>query len=272
MTAAKPLASLLAALAAASCAGPPLDPVVLQVEQQVVRRSDFERHLAALEARGGVTLTPEVRRGLLDTFLEERLLVIEARKRGLLAPGGGPEDEQRAVSDLLARAVTSLPVSDKDVAAYYKDHTAELATPETVTLRQILVATENEAREARRRLSRAPREFAALARQTSRGPEAETGGLMGTFSRGQLPAELEAAAFALPAGGTSDIVGTTLGYHVLRVEARQEAGPARLEDVQGRIRALLNRERSDRAVRQFVADLLAHAKVNHAAATRPPSS
>ena len=46
---------------------------------------------------------------------------------------------------------------------------------------------------------------------------------MGTFARGQLPAELEAAAFALPAGGTSDIVATSLGYHVLRVEARQEA-------------------------------------------------
>jgi hypothetical protein len=272
MTAPKLLPSLLAALAAASCAGPPPDPVVLEVDQQVVRRSDFERHLAALEARGGVTLTPDVRRGLLDTFLEERLLVIEARKRGLLAQGAGPEDEQRAVSDLLARAVPPPQVSDEEVAAYYRDHKAELATPETVTLRQILVATENEARDARRRLSRAPKDFEALARQTSRGPEAEAGGLMGTFSRGQLPAELEAAAFALPVGATSDIVGTTLGYHVLRVDARQEARPARLEDVQGRIRILLTRERSDRAVRQFVADLLAHAKVNHAAATRPPSS
>lgn len=272
MTAAKPLAPLLIALAATTCSGPPPDPVVLEVEQQVVRRSDFERHLAALEARGGITLTPEVRRGLFDTFIEERLLVIEARKRGLLAKGAEPADEQRAVADLLAKAVTSPPVSDEDVAAFYKEHAAELATPEKVTLRQILVATENEARDARRRLARSPKDFEALARQTSKGPEAASGGLMGTFSRGELPAELEAAAFALPAGGTSDIVGTSLGYHVLRVEARTEASPARLEDVQGRIRTRLTSERSDKAVRQFVADLLAHAKVNHAAATRPPSS
>ncbi|PYQ19240.1 MAG: hypothetical protein DMF79_13080, partial [Acidobacteria bacterium] len=71
---------------------------------------------------------------------------------------------------------------------------------------------------------------------------------------------------------TSDIVETSLGYHVLRVEARQEGRGSTLPEVQGRIRALLTREKSDRSVRQFVAELLARAKVNHAAATRFPPS
>ena len=65
---------------------------------------------------------------------------------------------------------------------------------------------------------------------------------------------------------------TSLGYHVLRVEARQEGRGSALPEVQGRIRALLTREKSDRSVRQFVAELLARAKVNHAAATRFPPS
>jgi peptidyl-prolyl cis-trans isomerase C len=271
MTTVKLLPPLLAALAAASCgvARAP-DPVILEMDQEVVRRSDFERHIAEVEARGGAPLPPEARRGLLESFLEQRALVMEARKRGILAKDAGAEGEQRAVTELLSQAVPPPTVSDAEVAAYYGAHAAEMSVPETITLRQILVPTENEARDVRRRL-RTPKDFENVARQSSKGPEAPEGGLMGTFARGQLPAELETAAFALPAGGTSDIVATSLGYHILRVEARQEARASSLPEAQGRIRALLTREKSDRNVRQFVDDLLARAKVNHAAATRPSS-
>jgi hypothetical protein len=264
---------LLVALAVFSCRGERApDPVILELGQEVVRRSEFERHVAEVEARGGTPLPPEVRRGLLESFLEQRALVIEARKRGILAKDAGADGEQRAVTELLSQAVPPPTVSDEEVAAYYGAHAAEMSVPETVTVRQILVGTENEARDVRRRLLRTPKkEFESIARQSSKGPEAPDGGLMGTFARGQLPAELETAAFAMPAGGTSDIVATSLGYHILRVEARQEARASSLPEVQGRIRALLTREKSDRSVRQFVDDLLARAKVNHAAATRPSS-
>jgi hypothetical protein len=273
MTAAKLVPPiLLAALVAVSCrAERAPDPVILELGQDAVRRSDFERHIAEVEARGGTPLAPEVRRGLLESFLEQRALVIEARKRGVLPREAGTEDEQRAVSELLSQAVPPPTVSDAEVAAYYGEHAAEMSVPETVTVRQILVPTQNEARDVLRKLLRAPKDFENVARQSSKGPEAGEGGLMGTFARGQLPADLEAAAFALPAGGTSDIVATSLGYHIFRVEARQEARASSLPEVQGRIRALLTREKSDRNVRQFVDDLLARAKVNHAAAIRPSS-
>jgi hypothetical protein len=272
MTATKLLPPLLVALGVVSCRGERgRDPVILELDQGVVRRSDFERHVAEVEARGGAPLPPEVRRGLLESFLEQRALVIEARKRGLLPKDAGSEGEQRAVSELLSQAVPPPTVSDQEVAAYYGAHAAEMSVPETVTVRQIMVATQNEARDVLRRLLRAPKDFENVARQSSKGPEAGEGGLMGTFARGQLPAELETAAFALPAGGTSEIVPTSLGYHILRVEARQEARASSLPEVQGRVRTLLTREKSDRNVRQFVDDLLARAKVNHAAATRPSS-
>jgi hypothetical protein len=56
---------------------------------------------------------------------------------------------------------------------------------------------------------------------------------------------------------------------VLRVEAREAAHQESLEEAQGRIRALLSRQKSDQRIRQFVSELLAQAKVNHAAADRP---
>jgi parvulin-like peptidyl-prolyl isomerase len=270
MAALRQLPPLLALLGAVGC-GPSRggDPVILAFGNQVVRRSAFDHHVAELEKQGGSPLGPEVKAALLETFLEERVVVLEARARGLLGPKATPEEEQRAVRRLLGEAgATAGPVTDHEVATYYRAHAAEFKRPETVTLRQILVATPNEARDVQRRLLRQPKNFEALARAGSRGPEAAEGGLMGTFARGQLPPELEAAAFALPVGGMSEIVETTLGYHVLRVDAREAAHDESLEEAQGRIRALLSRQKSDQRIRQFVSDLMAQAKVNHAAADR----
>ena len=263
------LAALLAAAALGLAACHSADPVVLELHGVRVHRSDFERYLASVEARGLGSVPPEARRGMLDAFLEERALVIEARRQGGLPADAGAADEARAVARLLADGVRVPEVTEAEIAAVYRDHAAELAVPETVTLRQVLVATASEAREVKRRVGRDPKVFDTVARSQSVGVEAAAGGYMGSFARGQLPPELEAAAFALPEGGTSDPVQTSLGYHVLRVESRQPARQPTLEEVRERIRDRLARDRRAEAERAFVAAVLARAKVDHEAALRP---
>jgi parvulin-like peptidyl-prolyl isomerase len=89
---------------------------------------------------------------------------------------------------------------------------------------------------------------------------------MGSFSRGQLPPELEAATFALQPGQTSGVVQTGLGHHVLRVESRAPARTLTLDEARAHVRARLLAAKSARAQRDFVAGLMARAKVNHEAA------
>lgn len=262
------LAAVLAASALAAAACEAKDPVILELDGEAVRRSAFEQHLSGV-TRGLGPVDPEARSGLLEAFLEERALVIEARRRGHLPAGAPAADEPRAVARLLAGAVPPVEVGEDEIAAFYRTHAAELAVPETVTLRQIVVATLNEARDVRRRLARDPKAFDAIARSQSKGEEAGAGGYMGPFGHGQLPPELEAAAFALPEGATSEPVETALGYHVLRVESRQQARSPTLEETRERIRARLAREKREEAERAFVAQVLARAKVNHEAALRP---
>jgi hypothetical protein len=264
-----------AVLAAALAAGLGLvacevgDPVILKLDGESVRRSDFERHLAAVEARAQGPVDPSARPGLLEAFLEERALVIEARRRGLLAAGASAPEEPRAVARLLAEAARVPEASEDEIAAYYSAHKADLAVPETVSLRQILVGTLNEARDVKRRLGRDAKAFDAIARSQSKGVEAAAGGYMGRFERGQLPPELEAAAFAQPEGGAGEPVQTALGYHVLRVESRQPAREPSLEEARERIRDRIARAKRVEAERAFVAEVLARAKVNHEAALRP---
>ncbi len=259
--------SALVGVSSAGCGARPVDPPLLSLGDQVVRRSEFEAHVKRLEARGGAPIEPQVKRALLEPFLEERLLVLEARRRGLVAAVASEADEQAAVKALLdAEVLARIEVSESDVAEYYAAHPEEFTQPERRSLRQILLATENEARDTRRRLERDPRSFELLARSRSKGPEAQAGGQMGTFARGELPHDLEQAAFSLPVGDVSQVVATPLGFHVLRVDAADPARQRGLDECRAEIRKQLLQRRSDASVRQFVRALLARAKVNHDAA------
>jgi len=246
----------------------PADPVILSLGDERVRRSDFERHVKAVEERGG-PLDEGVRKALLEAFLEERVLVLEARRRRLLGARASLEDERAAAQRLLADAV-KVEVGELEIEAYYRAHSAAFRSPETVRVRQLLLPSEAEAREALHRLRRDPKSFETLARSQSRGPEASTGGLMGSFSRGQLPPELEAVAFGLSPGTLSDVVRSPLGFHVLRLDARQPARERSLSEARDEIEALLAGEKTDRGVRGFVKELLSKAKVNHEAAQADP--
>jgi peptidyl-prolyl cis-trans isomerase C len=262
------LAIAAAAGLVAGCEG--RDPVILKLEGTEVRRSEFTKYLASVEARGEAPLEEAARAGLLESFLEDRALVIEAAAQGLLAQGARADEERQAVARLLAAEVKPQAPSEAEVRAYYGEHEAELVRPERVALRQILVPTLNEARDVKRRLAKDPKVFDALARSQSKGPEAEAGGFMGVFERGQLPAELEPPAFSLAEGGTSEPIESPLGYHVLRVDSRQAATTPSFEEASAEIRDRLARERRAAAERAYVAGIMARSKVNHAAALRTP--
>ncbi|MBN2371230.1 MAG: peptidyl-prolyl cis-trans isomerase [Vicinamibacteria bacterium] len=252
----------LLTLSLIGCDRNPRDPVILSLGKQTVRRSHFDRYLQGLEAREVDVHDPVVRRSLLDTYVEERVLVLEARARGFLSSMESEEEEERAVRRLVAEVICSDPSpTESEIAEYYANHTAEFRSTETATVSHILVPTENEARDIRRRLSKDPKEFGLLARTRSRSPDAANGGLLGDFKRGELPKELEAAVFALQPGTATQIVSSPHGFHVIRVDARTPTQQLSLEDCRDRIREMLNARKCDQATRDFVRSLLDRAKV-----------
>ena len=59
-------------------------------------------------------------------------------------------------------------------------------------------------------------DFATLAKANSDCPSKSDGGDLGEFGKGMMAKEFETSAFGLPVGGTSGIVETAFGYHIIR--------------------------------------------------------
>ncbi len=155
-------------------------------------------------------------------------------------------------------------VSESDLAQYFEDHKDEFARPERVRVSQIFLPATGGADEravAKARMEEILSElkqggdFAAVAKAYSKGPEAQQGGAIGWVARGDLVQSLEEAAFTLPAAGLSNVLESPGGYHILRVDERQDAGQATLEDVRKDIEPRLRAEAAAQQYKNWIQEL-----------------
>ncbi len=165
-------------------------------------------------------------------------------------------------------------VSRDDLQRYYNDRQEQFRVPEQVSVRHILIKTPApgpdgkvdpkgvEAARARAqdvlRQLKAGAKFEDMAKKYSEDPGSkDKGGLYEKVERGRMVAEFDKAAFSLPKGQLSDLVQTSFGFHIMRVEEHQTAHLRSLEEVKPEIEPLVAQEKAARA-----ADSLARALEN----------
>ncbi len=94
-------------------------------------------------------------------------------------------------------------------------------TAEQVHARHILLDTEEEAKKVLEELKQGA-DFAELARKYSKDEDTkENGGDLGWFPKGEWEPAFDAVAFSLKVGEISDIVRTSRGYHIIKVEGHE---------------------------------------------------
>ena len=167
--------------------------------------------------------------------------------------------EDMMIERLLSQEVNHrVSVSSSEVRRYYNEHPQEFEKPEQVRARQIVVATEEEARKVLQRLQEKS-DFASLAREKSTAPEAENGGDLGYFALGEMPVEFN-VVFGLPKGGISGIVKSPYGFHIFKLEDRRGAGKTDLDHASKQITEKLRREKEDKRYKQLLTELRARTK------------
>lgn len=106
------------------------------------------------------------------------------------------------------------PVTDEEIKQYYEDNKDQFAKRDAS---HILVEDEKTAKEIKEKLDNGE-DFAKLAKEYSKDTaNAENGGNLGTFSKGQMVKEFEDAAFKLKEGEISEPVKTQFGYHIIKL-------------------------------------------------------
>jgi parvulin-like peptidyl-prolyl isomerase len=142
-----------------------------------------------------------------------------------------------------------LEVSESEMASYYRTHEKSYRKPTRVLLRQIVVAKEDLANELRKVAKQS--NFSELARKNSITPEAEKGGLIGPFSKEQLPTLFD-IVFSMNMGEISGVIKSEYGYHIIMPVQKLPPQTISLAEAAPEIRAELLRTKRLEAFQRWL--------------------
>ncbi len=161
--------------------------------------------------------------------------------------------EQRDTAYLLvdaAQLAATVKVEEPAMREFYQANQDELARPEQIHARHIVVNTKGrtdaEALKkldvARARLGKGEA-FTVVAREVSDEPSAKTsGGDLGYFGRGQMVKAFEDPAFGAPIGTVIGPIKTEFGYHLIEVLEKRAGGTLPFEEAAPMIQQRLTAE------------------------------
>ena len=141
-------------------------------------------------------------------------------------------------------------VSPGEVSEYYKAHPEEFAQGDRARLEHILIRPASRSVEDAKALAekivadaRAGQAFGELAKTYSEGSEAKEGGVMGWMEKGEMVGDIDTKIFELEAGGITDPIKSSLGYHIFKVVERQKSSVRPLTEVRDQVQDILFKEK-----------------------------
>jgi len=240
-------------------------------------REEFDRRNTKVKFEYAVLTQADILKGLHPT--DQELKAFYDRNKATYS-NSIPEKRQikYAIVDSSKQEAAST-VSAADLQAYYDQHRDEYRVAEQVKVSHILIKTalpaagakedEKATGEARKKAEdvlkevKAGGDFAKLAEKYSDDPgSAKNGGELGWIGRGRTVPEFEKSAFSLAKGQTSDLVKSSYGFHIIRVEDKQDAHLKTLAEVKGEIEEKVRQQKVARATEAAANALLSQSRTD----------
>lgn len=286
--------------ALSGCPADPRESAKSQVVAKVGDEVISEAELLSSLAQHGTARIPEgaarteVARAILDEVVTEHLMLQAAAKAGITVRVEDVDREvrsraegypvgtfqrllvaeqltlsefkekvrRRLVQDafLRARLAQEPAISEDEVKARFEKTFKDAPVQEQVRARQILVKTAEEATHILDQVRSKKLSFEAAAAKYSTSPDAETGGDLGWFTRGDMP-EVFDVCFNLEKGTISDVVISDYGFHIFQIVDRREEHKESFESAREKLEEEIVREHQDAAYQKLMAELRQQTKV-----------
>ena len=265
----------------------------------------YEKQGMKFDTEEGKAAIPQIKSQLLDRMIEGKLIAQEVKSQKLdpesakvkeqediikknlgddtkfqdtLKQQGMSEAELKNFLTVYEKVTADVKApTDPEVKAFFDKNVANYGQPESVKAHHILVKTEDEAKAIITQLTAAPdkatilAQFEQIAKEKSTEDGAkDTGGDLGTITKGQMVPEFETAAFALKPGTFSATpVKTEFGYHVIFVEAHTAATVADFTKVKDQVAQDALIAAKDAKFGTYFDDLRKKAKIEYAKGYQP---
>jgi peptidyl-prolyl cis-trans isomerase D len=238
-------------------------------------RQEFDKQNTKVKFDYAVLTQDEIKKGLHPTADELKAFYDSHQKT---YANSIPEKRKVKYAAIDTSKIESgVQITQQELQAYYDQHRDQYRTPEQVKVSHILIKTplpgpdgkvdEKGVQDAQRRAEgllkqlKGGANFEDLAKKYSEDPgSAKQGGSLGWIGRGRTVPEFEKAAFSLPIGKISDLVKSSYGFHIIRVDAKQDAHMKTLDEVKDQIEPILKQQQAQQLAQKDADDLLQQAQ------------
>jgi peptidyl-prolyl cis-trans isomerase C len=265
------------------------------VNGREVSRAEFEHFLGLkLGEFARHEMSDSLRSQIFDEYLLRRVVIDEAGRVGLTitdteiekisqdnpqmrSTASQEEGRKELESDLLIekyyqqKILRNVSVSPQEIEAYIEANKERLTNKPGFYVREIRVASREEAEAIRREIVDEKKDFVKVAHSHSTSAKTEQGKLT-RYDEGQMPAVLEQSIRSLSPGSLSAVVQSNYGFHLFLLERRTQAyAPeerrSQLDERRLHLRDELIARRNQESVDAAVSRLagLARITINHAA-------
>lgn len=255
------LLALVAATALTTFASPVWadDYVLMKVNSQDVTKTEVDRMWAGLFPAGQApeleAMQPQMRDKILRGVMTERLLLGEALKQGVDKSDAVAKELEEVKRKLVVRhflEAKTADISEADLKREYETMVASMRDQKEVRARHILVSTEAEAKDVKKKLDDG-KKFEDVAREYSKDPgSAKQGGDLGYFTKDKMVKPFADAAFSMKKGAISEPVKSQFGWHVIKVEDSRPVTIPTYNQVKEQLRVSLQEKKLNDYIRGLV--------------------
>ena len=234
--------------------------VLASVAGNPITEADLEMALAAMGQRGQAYNNPQGRAVLLEQLIAQKLFLMDAQKNLMEREPEFKEQLKQVKEEMLTnyaikKAVERVKVTDDEIQKFYDENPDQFEAGMTYNASHILVDSEEKAAEIAAQINAGDISFEDSAKANSTCPSGQQGGELGDFGHGQMVPEFEAACDALEAGEMSAPVQTQFGWHLVKLNKKEDGGKMELAEVKEQIRQALMQQKQQAAYQSRVNQL-----------------